>query len=114
MITSFNETNVKQFRLEVETALRQIAERHGLKASSLGSIGYNASTLHTAKLSFAIASSQLPTDAPLESFIGKRFKQGSRTFTIYKVEGGKLVGRTNRGASYTISRDSLSSMIQLK
>ena len=114
MRKSFDKTLVQTVRNEVEEAIKTIAEKYGLKASSLGNIGYNDKTMHTAKLTFAIAETQAPvTGVLLSDLVGKRFKQGSRTFTIIGVEDGKLSARTNRGARYLIRQDQLSEMIQL-
>lgn len=113
-IKSFNDSTVKMLRKELEEAIQIVANKYGLKASSLGNIGYNMNTMHTGKISLAVASSQMDTDnEPLESFVGKRFKQGSRVFNIYGVENGKLLGRTNRGATYLIKRENVKTMIQL-
>ncbi len=113
-IKFFNDSNVKQLRQELQEAINTVAAKYGLKATSLGNIGYDSSTLTTGKLSLAVGSSQPNcSETPLEDFVGKRFKAGSRTFTIIGVENGKLLGRTNRGARYLISRENLSTMIKL-
>lgn len=110
----FDDANVKLIRKEVEEALQKIAQRHGLKVSTLGNIGYNPSTMHTGKLSFAIEAKQIRvTETNLEDLIGKRFKQGSRTFNIRAIEDGKLLAVTNRGARYLIRKEQLNEMIQL-
>jgi hypothetical protein len=114
MRKTFDRSLVQQVRNEVEDALKTIAEKYGLKASTLGNIGFNDKTMHTQKLTFAIAESQEPTTGVLlGDLIGKRYKQGSRTFTIIGVENGKLLARTNRGARYLIRQDQLADMIQL-
>jgi hypothetical protein len=41
MRTSFDKTLVQTVRNEVEEAIKTIAEKYGLKASTLGNIGYN-------------------------------------------------------------------------
>jgi hypothetical protein len=111
-IKSFNDATVKAIRKELETAIQDIASKYGLKASTLGNIGYNMNTMHTGKITLAVGSSQMDVDnEPLESFIGKRFKQGGRTFNITKVEDGKLLGITNRGARYLIRKEQLSQMV---
>jgi hypothetical protein len=114
MKKSFDRQLVQTVRNEVETALQTIAEKYGLKASTLGNIGFNDRTMHTAKLTFAIAETQTPIEGVLlGDLIGKRFKQGSRTFTIIGTEDGKLLARTNRGARYLIRKDQLADMVQL-
>ena len=114
MRNSFDKALVQTVRTEVEEAIKTIAEKYGLKASTLGNIGYNDKTMHTAKLTFAIAETQAPvTGVLLGDLIGKRFKHGSRTFTITGTENGKLVARTNRGAQYVIRQEQLQEMIQL-
>ncbi len=107
-------TLVKQVRTEVEAALQTIAEKYGLRASSLGNIGFDNKTMHTAKLTFAIAESQTDIkETNLIDLIGKRFKHGARTFTIKGVEKGQLLAVTNRGARYLIKKDQLEGMIEL-
>ena len=111
---TFDQNLVRQVRNEVEEALKTIAEKYGLKASTLGNIGYNDKTMHTSKLTFAIAESQTPLEGVLlNDLIGNRYKQGGRTFTITGIQNGKLVGRTNRGAQYLITKEQLASMVQL-
>lgn len=110
----FDKELVQTVRNEVEAALQTIAEKYGLKASTLGNIGYSPQTMTTAKLTFAIASSQEDVSSVnLIDLVGKRFKHGSRTFTIMGVEGEKLLARTNRGARYLIKKEHLAEMIQL-
>jgi len=110
----FDQQLVKTVRQEVEEAISKIADKYGLKASTLGNIGYDDRTMHTAKLSFAIADSQSPLEGVLAiDLLGKRFKHGSRVFTITRVEGTKFAARTNRGATYLVTREQLSTMIQL-
>lgn len=114
MNKTFDRALVQQVRNEVEEALKTIAEKYGLKASTLGNIGFNARTMHTQKLTFAIAESQTPLEGVLlNDLVGKRFKHGARTFTITGMENGKYVGRTNRGAQYLLSKEHLSTMVQL-
>ena len=113
-IKSFNDASVRMLRKEMEEAIQAVASKYGLKATGLGSIGYNPSTLTTSKITLAVAGTQMDIqNEPLESFIAKRFKQGSRTFTIVRVENGNLIGRTNRGAHYILTRDNLSKMVKL-
>ena len=104
-IKSFNDASVRALRKEVEEAIQAVASKYGLKASTLGNISYNMNTVHTGKLTFAVADSQKPTEGVLlGDLIGRRYKQGSRTFTIIGTEDGKLLARTNRGARYLIRR----------
>jgi len=113
-ILNFNDSTVKLLRKEVEEAIKTVAAKYGLKASGIGNIGYTSTAMHTGKLSFAVEASQPDTNLlPLESFVGKSFKMGSRVFNIRGVEGEKLLGVTNRGARYLISRENLATMIQL-
>jgi hypothetical protein len=113
-IKSFNDSSVRALRKEVEEAIQAIASKYGLKASTLGNIGYTPSTMHTGKLTFAVADSQKPVEGVLlGDLIGRRYKQGSRTFTIIGTEAGKLLARTNRGARYLIRKEQLDTMIQL-
>lgn len=113
-INHFNDTTVKQIRVEVEAAINDIAKKYGLKASSLGRISYNSISLNTGKLTFALEAEQPDLSTmKLEDFINRRFKHGSRTFSILAVEGDKLIARTNRGARYLIRVDQLSTMIAI-
>ena len=112
VIKHFNDATVKQLRVEVEAAINDIAKKYGLKASTLGRISYNSISLSTGKLNFALEAEQPDlTSMKLEDFISKRFKHGSRTFTIIGTEDGKLLARTNRGARYLLRVDQLSTMI---
>jgi hypothetical protein len=114
MQKTFDKSLVQQVRSEVEEALKTIAEKYGLKASTLGNIGFNDRTMHTQKLTFAIAETQAPvTGVLLSDLVGKRYKHGSRTFTIVGVENGKLLASTNRGARYLLRQDQVAVMIQL-
>ena len=114
MIQQFNDSNVKQLRSEIESALRAIGAKYGLKVSGLGNIGYNLKTMHTGKLSFAVEASQTNVlNANPSDLLGKRFKAGSRTFTITGFSDGKYSARTNRGARYGITPAQLSEMVQL-
>ena len=113
-MAKLTKTMVQDVRKELEEAIKIVAEKYGLKASTLGNIGFTDTTMHTSKLVFALAEQQVPvTGILLDDLIGKRFKHGSRTFTITGTENGKLVARTNRGAQYLIRKDQLEDMIQL-
>ena len=114
MITNFNDLSIRTLRREVEQALADVAKRHGLRASTLGNISYTGSVMTTGKLTFSTLAAVPQLEGPLESFIGRRFKQGSREFRILRVENGKLVGITNRSKSYIIRRDQLAEMIEIK
>lgn len=114
MITRFTDESVKRVRAEIESALQEIGKRNGLKISSLGAISYSGKNLTTGKITIALESSQEPVyGVDLASLVGKQYKTGSRVFTILKVEDGKLLARTNRGALYTITRQRLAEMVQI-
>jgi hypothetical protein len=111
---SFNNANVKLLRNEMEEAIRSVASKYGLKVSGLGNIGYNMNTMTTGKITLAIEDSQDDVMAlSMTDLVGKRFKSGSRTFTLISIENGKFIARTNRGARYIIAQEQLSKMIQL-
>lgn len=112
-ITHLSNETVKEVRLEIEKALREIGERRGLKISTLGNLSYNATTIFTQKLTIALEESQKIEASSLIDYVGKRFKMGARTFTIEGVEKGKLVGRTNRGKGYLLTVEQVQNMIKL-
>ena len=113
-IASFNRKNVKEIREEFEAALQTVADKYGLKVASLGGGSFTSTNFTTGRVDVAIASSQSNVEEmELKDFIGKRYKAGSRTFTIIEIKDGKLVGRTNRGARYNIRIDQIAEMIEL-
>lgn len=112
-ITKFDAFNAKHLRNELENTLNEFAEKHGLKAASLGNISYTDNILNTGKISFATAVSQMPVNAPLLSYVGKKYKHGNRIFTILGVKEGKLEAITQRNARYLITPEQICDMIKL-
>jgi len=112
-ITEFDALNVKHFRTELENTLNELATKFGLKVASLGNISYDKNILHTSKLSFAPISNQIPVTAPLQNYVGHKYKHGNRTLTILSVQDGKLLAITNRNARYLITREQIKEMVKL-
>jgi len=112
-VKNLTQENVKLIREDLEKAISEVAAKYGLKASTLGNIGFNYKTMTTSKLTLALEDTQPTADAPMEELLGSRYKMGSRTFTLTSIQGEKFIGVTNRGARYLLSREDLSRMIKL-
>jgi hypothetical protein len=109
----FSETNIKQFRSELENVLKEFAEKRNLKVTQFGTITFNANIVNIPTISFATLSSQMPSILSLESFVGKKFKLRRSVYTILGVKDGKLSSITTRGARYTLTREDIDTMIQI-
>ena len=112
-IKEFDALNIKLFIPELENALHEVSKKFGLKVAPLGGITYDKSILNTSKLSFAPIANQIPVTAPLDSYIGHKYKHGNRILTILSVEEGRLLAITNRKARYLITREQIKDMIKL-
>ena len=109
MVTKINKSNVDSLRNELEAAIRSVCEKHGLTASSLGTIAYTENYFTTGKLTVTVKREELPAS----DLVGKRYKLGRRTFTIMTDnQDGSVTARTDRGVSYRIPLAQLQSMIQ--
>jgi hypothetical protein len=115
MISKIDKANISSLRAELETAIRNVCEKHGLRASSLGSISYTDSYFTTGKITVSVKRNEAPlSTVEPNSLVGQRYKMGQRTFTVTSSNGdGTVTARTNRGASYRIRIDQLESMIKL-
>ena len=98
-ITSFNRTNLKTLRAEIDAALAGVLAKHGLTAD-LGNIRFGATDFRC-KLNVEVAGNtgQGPV-ADTEAAAERKFKANAWKFGLTGDEFGKTF--TSRGTRYTI------------
>jgi len=114
-IQKFDRNTVKTLRVELEMAIANVCEKHGLMPASLGNIRFNDNSFSTSKLTFQTKTKmeKVLNSAPSD-LLNKRFKMGQRIFTITTDNGnGTFNAKTNRGARYILRMDQIATMIQL-
>lgn len=117
-ITSFDKTNLKQIRQDLDAAIDAVCKKYGMNPTGIGNIRFTADSFST-KIDFNLArpdfNPQVVSVNP-EQFIGRKFKQGQRTFTIESIDSRtqKLVGRTNRGKGYLLTPSQLLLMREVR
>jgi hypothetical protein len=117
-ITSFDQTNLKALREDINAALAKVCQKHGLNPAKLGNGSYSPDSFN-AKILFTTKRKDFNVEVAKENpqtFIGRKFKMGQRTFTIERFDDvkGKLIGRTNRGKGYYLTPEQLITMQEVK
>ena len=107
-ITAFKDTNVKEFRHEIEKAIKEVCDRMGVKAATLGNCNFTSTSFSTAKLVFGIQAEPLSKDTP--GLLRSTFRQGAGRFTVTQVNTDHVIATTSRGKKYTIRYDQLDNM----
>ena len=133
-ITSFNRTNLKTLRSEIDAALEAVLAKHGLTAD-LGNIRFGATDFRC-KLNVEVASTTGPasvadTDAAAErkfkahawkfgltgDEFGKTFKSRGTAFTIIEINprakrgGYPVIAKNARGTEYKFSAEHAKSAV---
>jgi len=117
-ITSFDKTNLKLIRKDIDEAINKVCEKYGMNPTGIGNISFDSESFST-KINFNLKrkdfNPQVVSIDP-KQFIGRKFKMGQRTFNIESIDArtNKLVGRTNRGKGYLLTPTQLLTMREVR
>jgi len=114
-ISSFDKKNLQMIRQDLNSALAEVCKKWGMIETKIENITYSDKSFKT-KVNFNLSREDFNLTVASQNpsvFVGRKFKQGSRTFTISMDPLGRLVGTTNRGASYFLKSEQLISMKEI-
>jgi hypothetical protein len=114
-ISSFDKKNLQLIRQDLNSALAEICKKWGMNPTRVENITYSEKSFKT-QLNFNLTREDFNLTVAAENpsiFVGRKFKMGSRTFTISQNALGKLIGTTNRGVRYILDPKQLISMKEI-
>ena len=114
-IQRISPATLKTLRAELEAAIANVCNKHGIIPPTLGNIRYTDNSFSTAKLNFNLKTALPKVDiSNLNEMIGRRFKMGQRIFNITAVNNGNFSAVSNRGKRYLIKPEQLAGMAEIK